>query len=75
MTAPMRPRTFFAVTGFVDQIGNRMLITSAEVISLTRRAPILVIFERRPGDQDRTIAGRGGTGGEAHEFAHRAVLN
>ena len=43
MTAPMRPRTFFAVTGLVDQIGNRMLITSADVMSLTRRAPILGI--------------------------------
>ena len=42
-TAPIRPRTFFAVTGLVDQIGNRMLITSAEVMSLTRRVPILGI--------------------------------
>ena len=43
MTAPIRPRTFFAVTGLADQIGNKMLITSADVMSHTRRAPILAM--------------------------------
>ena len=75
VTAPMRPCTFFAVTGFVDQIGNRMLITFADVMSLTRRAPILgIAWSSRPARRDVVHCALDPEGRSRHPESGRTAL-